>query len=157
MRPIVTDVPWSVCVCWTSWWALQKRSNRSRCKLECKPSWGPQNPLMGRGTFGGRTRAHACPRSIYSTYSNLFGRWQQWGGLSLPVLQQLVIDINFVNHRLANRSHCCGNDSGIWILNTVWRYTTFRLTWLSQNQRPRLSPLGKTPAPRSVCRFGASL
>jgi len=58
-------------------------------------NWEPESPV-GQGVVirvnGHPGHAHACPHSIYVTYSTLFARGYQRCGLSLPSLQPHVFN-----------------------------------------------------------------
>ena len=112
VRPIVTNAAWSllsVCLCvWllVATGALQQRLNRSKCRLRAWTHVGPSSHVFGWGSrsprgsdniWGGRgeqlqgnckVQETSWIRSIFSTS---FGRWQQRCGLSLSIVQQLVI------------------------------------------------------------------
>jgi len=94
MRPIVTDVVWSVCLCavcwshpnrepykngWTDWDAVWDM-NSGGLKKPCI-RWGPRS-------FKGKWQFWRC--RVQSMFSILFKRWHQWCGLLLSVLQRLV-------------------------------------------------------------------
>ena len=84
----------SVSVLWSQLWALQKRLNRSRCRLRygfrwdetCIVRWSCSPREKGQST--GRLSAHGKVEGIFgvhSIFSTLFDRWQQRCGLSLSV------------------------------------------------------------------------
>ena len=87
-RPIITDVPWSVClclsvslygclfVCWSRVLALRNRTNRLRHRLGCGLvishgamfSWD-LDPFTQKGTFGGVGVTFSMPGLARGRYS----------------------------------------------------------------------------------------
>jgi len=93
-----------LCVCWSQPWALQKPLHWSRCRLAYNSymdSGGPKkraikcgpNLIRRRGFWGGAFYTPLWSTGIRNIWREpkLFCRLQQWCGLLLSVLQQLVI------------------------------------------------------------------
>jgi len=78
MRPIITGkVAWSVCrsVCLSQSWVMQKRLNRSRCRLGCRVEWA-QGTIVLDGAHVGATwqiRLNRPCAAAMRPYVKLFG------------------------------------------------------------------------------------
>jgi len=96
MWPIVTNVPWFVCLLDITL-SHPKRLNKSKSCLGCGLGWvcgtmsyGAQT-TQGKGQFGGSmSRPFEKYRNIWHK-PKLFTRWQQWWGPVLWVVQHLVV------------------------------------------------------------------
>jgi len=124
MRPIVAGVPqsvsFSVCVCPLDMtMSCARISEPIKMPLGCE--LGHKGPCIRQGHRSPRERGNfGVSPSPLSSIGNirheaeLFSRWQRRCGLSLSVLQQLVIVVDDVIMVLRHRTHCDVASSILW-------------------------------------------
>ena len=107
MRPIVSDVAWSVCLLVTTVSATKQPTYSRRAVWDSRwlqepITWGLDRiRRRGKRNFSGRASPSPVQSKIYSENSacdryspGKFGRWQQRCGLSLAVLRQFDATMN---------------------------------------------------------------